>query len=547
MNDLVAVALVGTARHEGAGQIDPQHPAEALLAGISGKDREEMFLLRAGVRAVWEQCGLAPAEVAAVAPALPEDRPVAPEAFVPILQEAARLPAPGVLVEFLGALAKAGLLLPHTLLPSLLGAASREVRKSLLPVVGQRGRWLAQFNPQWQWVLSAAGVLPSEGRQRLEQVWLEGTLPDRCQALATLRQWVTAEGRRWLEETLPREKPEHRARLIGALAAGLEPADEPLLEKCLDDRSEQVRQAAAALLARLPGSALAGRMRHRAENLLNPSPKGGRRRLRLECRPPQTMAADGLRDGIPRTPPRGQGKQAAWTEAILAAVPPAFWCQKLSASPAELIQAIEEDDFADAVLAGWTRAAAALAPRDPESAPWLGALWDYWLNAAIRPKKLRSSLTINEFLEMLLRAMPCALAEEAMLGLVRQHLLDDSVPLHRLLESLPTPWSERFASEYLAAMTGAMAPTLKRRHEAARALQWIRSMAVAATAIPAAALAHAEELARMAASSPAAEPESPFFAKHLDDFAAIIRLRLRFYTELQGTGAAEASRSHSPS
>lgn len=527
MNDLASVALVGTARREGAAQIDPHHPAEALLAGLTGNDREDVFLLRAGVRAVCELAGFQAAEVPPLAPAPPEVRPVAPNSLVPLLREAISGWPEDVLVEFLGALDTAGYVLPPVLLPAILDIADPQVRKSLLPVVGQRGRWLAQLNPDWRWVLSAAETLGDAYRQHLERIWEEGTIADRCEALAALRRSDPAEARRWLQESLAREKPEHRARLVAALAAGLDPADEPFLEACLDDRSEQVRQTAAGLLARLPGSALARRMKQRAENLLVAPPRGGRSRFRVKCQPPQGIEAEGFRDGLPRKPPPGQGKQAAWIEAILAAVPPGWWCQKFAAAPAGLIQAIRDDPFADALLVGWTRAAIALAAEDPESWPWLGALWDFWLAALKRSPKRQKLAQIHGYLDGLLAAMPASLAEETLAHLVRERFLDDDVPVELLLAAVPVPWGESLALAYLEA------------GEALAGARRFDTLRLAARALPPALLGRAAELARFAPGGLSLKFHLPD-AEAWHEFAAVVSLRMRFYEELQRVGGAAA-------
>ncbi len=540
MNDLAPVALVGTARHEAAAEIDPHHPAEALLAGLTGNDREDMFLLRAGVRAVSELAGFQTAEVPPLAPALPEARPVAPDTLVPLLREAMSGQTVCVLVEFLGALKAAGYVLPPVLLPGLLDIADPQVRKSVVPVVGQRARWLAQLNPDWRWVLSAAETLGDAYRQHLERMWAEGTIADRCEALAALRQSDPAEARRWLQETLAGEKPVHRTRLVATLAAGLDPADEPLLEACLDDRSELVRQTAARLLACLPNSALVARMKRRAENLLVVSPRGGRKRFRLECQPPQAIEADGLRDGLPRTVPPAQGKQAVWTETILAAVPPGWWCQKFSAAPAELIQAIQDDPFAEAVLAGWTGAAIALAPRDPESGSWLGALWDFWLAGLKRSRKPHPFAQIRGYLENLLGAMPASQAEETLTGLVRECFLDDDVPVESLLAAVPVPWGESLASAYLEAVE----PLAGHWQLPPRLACRIDTLPLAARALPPALLGRAAELAGLERGGLAVKPHLPN-AEALDEFAAVVSLRRRFYAQLEQPGRAAAAASPS--
>ena len=75
----------------------------------------------------------------------------------------------------------------------------------------------------------------------------------------------------------------HRREFIQALATGLNPADEPLLEIALDDRNGEVAPRAADLLARLPHSRLSRELTERALRLLRFQPAGLLKRDRLEA------------------------------------------------------------------------------------------------------------------------------------------------------------------------------------------------------------------------------------------------------------------------
>src|SRR5260221_493653 len=69
-------------------------------------------------------------------------------------------------------------------------------------------------------------------------------------------------------------KPDHRPQFPGAPKPEFPPADEPLLEQALDDRASSVRAVAARLLTRIRESALAQRMRDRADAMLAAATKG---------------------------------------------------------------------------------------------------------------------------------------------------------------------------------------------------------------------------------------------------------------------------------
>src|SRR5690606_39859301 len=84
--------------------------------------------------------------------------------------------------------------------------------------------------------------------------------------------------------------------LLAALAEDLDPADEPLLEAALDDRRSEVRRTAAGLLALLPGSAFAGRMRERATRWLRVERTGDAVTVHVEL--PGELDESARRDGI---------------------------------------------------------------------------------------------------------------------------------------------------------------------------------------------------------------------------------------------------------
>jgi len=86
--------------------------------------------------------------------------------------------------------------------------------------------------------------------------------------LGQLRRSDPAQSRDLLQKTWIDDPADQRAEFVKLFIDGLSPTDEPLLESMLDDRSKQVRIAAADLLVRLPHSQLQQRMIARASSLL---------------------------------------------------------------------------------------------------------------------------------------------------------------------------------------------------------------------------------------------------------------------------------------
>jgi hypothetical protein len=143
---------------------------------------------------------------------------------------------------------------------------------------------------------------------------------------------------------------------VAALAAKLNMDDEPLLESALDDRSKEVRRAAAELLTGLPESRRAQRMLARALPLLAWIPAEKPRMLglrqgqpaRLEIALPDACDQPMIRDGIEPKPPADRqdlGQKAWWLFQILRTVPPAIWSRRFNIAPAELIEAAARGEW----------------------------------------------------------------------------------------------------------------------------------------------------------------------------------------------------------
>jgi hypothetical protein len=309
---LISIALLGTERRE------PPVLADPALAGLVGDGSAEDRLLSAAGslavvrRAGWRAPPAPPLPGPAPADVLPSCGAAAAYRLLLLLDDHRAL-----LPEWLRAVARRGRRAPAERLPDLLEAATtnQALRDEVEAVLGERGRWLAAQAPRWGW----AAPLPGTGDER-EAIWLTGTRPQRRRLFATLRRTRPADARQWLEHGLSREDGADRAWFVAALGEGLSPADEPLLESALDDRSQDVRAAAARLLARLPGSAFAHRMAERTVPLVRVE-GGGRLRVTL----PDDLDESAVRDGVIRMPSSGTGERAWWLHQLVASTPLSAW------------------------------------------------------------------------------------------------------------------------------------------------------------------------------------------------------------------------------
>ena len=328
-------------------QMALQQPATSSAAQV---------LRASAVAAVLERTGWVPGsqiqlKAPLIAPAMPapESHKAPDDAKLESLIEAVITEGPqDMLAPSFAFLDQAGQRLPHGLLVSALnqGRQSTELREWLLPVLGERGRWLATQNPQWAY---AAGVQETADP---EQIWQEGSVAQRVTLLGAERDTDPAKARARLEASLKELNAKERAPMVAALHAGLSMDDEPLLEKLLADRSKEVRENAAQLLTRLPDSAHSQRMTAWLQAMLSRDDKG-----EWQIEPPEQGNKDWERDGIAlQLPTYVKGERAWWLQQLVALAPIDFWRQALDKSPVQLWDWSRRSDWKSALRQGWLRA-----------------------------------------------------------------------------------------------------------------------------------------------------------------------------------------------
>ncbi|TMR96730.1 hypothetical protein EJK15_21750 [Nonomuraea basaltis] len=379
--------------------------ASAALVGTERRPYQGALLEDAAVEVARRRAGRRPIEVARPEPAPEEERSAvarrAAERLVRIMGgEHERL-----LPEWLAAAAETGRRVPPYVLPELLerGRRDRSIRVHLGVLAGQRGRWLAAQNPAWAYLLE----------EPTGETWELGGAADRLAHLRALRAADPAQARELLESTWERETPDDRAEFVEALADGLSMDDEPFLEEALDDRRREVRQAAANLLTRLPGSRLSRRMAERVRACLTIAGNV----IAIEA--PHECDKAMERDGVRPKPPRGLGERAWWLQQIIARAPLAVWGH----SPGRLLQMRIHDWDAD-VKTAWVRAA--VLQKDPE---WARAMfgWD----------------PIADLLE----SLPPDEQQELAADFVREHDLDSQLIM--VLGGVSSHWREGLATAVL--------------------------------------------------------------------------------------------------
>ncbi|WP_133271061.1 DUF5691 domain-containing protein [Hymenobacter radiodurans] len=346
---LLRIALLGTRQ---SGETVP-----AIPTGFTPADGpEQQLLLAAGTLALVQRAGfLAPTTpVAPPAPPPPEiGEPLGPrgtECFRALLASNRYV---AFRTTYWEQMAQHQRLVPPALLVAALNSADlrRHLPGALSAILGERGRWLAQQNPEWHPVL--AQVHPLQDRA----TWETGTLIDRRFFLHQLHQSDPEQARELLAATLPTERAATQAALLGELEHTVTAADEPLLETYLAAKSKEVRQTVVPLLVRLPHSVLVERLWQRAASLLTlKRPLIGRNKLEVTL--PEGWDKTWLADGIEQRDDRFEGgERAGWLGQLLTLLPPSRWTAHLQVSAEELLTLAEATEWARLLLQAWSRAA----------------------------------------------------------------------------------------------------------------------------------------------------------------------------------------------
>ncbi|GAB3240996.1 hypothetical protein GCM10027346_35880 [Hymenobacter seoulensis] len=348
-SQLLRIGLLGTRQ---SGESVP------LLPGITSPadSPEQQLLLVAGTLALLHKAGFQPPQTAVSVPApAPAESweplgPLGTELFRTLL-ETNRYGA--FRTDYWTRMGQHQRLVPPSLLVAALNTESFRLHLPgpLLAILGERGRWLAQQNPEWQ------ARLATEHPAEDPTTWETGTLPQRRFLLQNLRKSNPELARQLVAAALPTEPAATQAALLAELEHALTAADAPLLTSYLSSKSKEVRQTVVPLLVRLPESGLVERLWHRAIPLLTVKrPLVGRNKLVVAL--PEQWDKTWLTDGIElKTASFEGGERAGQLGQLLALIPPSRWVAHLQVSAEELLTLAEATDWRPLLLTAWARAA----------------------------------------------------------------------------------------------------------------------------------------------------------------------------------------------
>ena len=373
-HDLVTASLIGTERTVVPAVRIPGLPRGEDDAG----DPAAVLLDRAALVTAARRAGRRPDQAQPLPECENDPRPAVSPAAADRLARMLTGEYPGLLAEWLTVAVARGLRPPPQFLPALLDRARRDGRagSGLMRLVteagGPRARWLAGLNPDWAFVTAQAQAGPDAwrlgdtGQRRGYLTWMLSADADAARELIRNGWDAAAAGERTM--------------FLSVLAGQLGPADEPLLDAALDDRSQDVRAWAAYLLPTVTGSALGHRMAQRALSYvrIEPGACGPRLAITLPAERDDSMR----RDGIPPTPAAAGSPlpdRSRLLLEIVARTPLRTWTGAFGLAAAQLV-AMPAGDWAPLLFTGWARAAMAQRDRD-----WTAALITHAVAGQPRP------------------------------------------------------------------------------------------------------------------------------------------------------------------
>lgn len=494
MAELLKLAVIGTAQGNAEETAGTGTAVDALVARVPELSRERRVLLEAGGLAALRRA----AAVRQLGPAPPATAPrevstVAAPRLGSMLRAMFLGDHAEVLPEALLGLARAGLRLPEELLPLALDRVPAKQRALLLPVLGERGRWLAAARPGWAWACAgvSAEALPDDADER----WLTASASERLQLLRLARLVAPERARAWIADGWKDERAEQRLAWVEVLEAQLTDADVECLRTALADRSALVKVAAARLLWKLPNSEVAASVRERADGLFDFRPESGELVVEL---PPEKYEKSWTAEGIVEAPPSGVGRRQWWLTQLVAAVPPSRWTERFSCQPELLVRAAQAGEHAAALLDGWSSAALRFGVT-----AWAAPLWDAWLGCEAWGRLVEAPL--HALGQLLTR-------DEADVRFARLFEVEREL---RLLEACPVPWPPLVTRAFVAGLPGAT-------HA------WTQVLPTAALALPLAALAELQ----IERPAPSEDYFANQYARALERFEETIELRRRLAQEI---------------
>ncbi|WPP49037.1 DUF5691 domain-containing protein [Catalinimonas niigatensis] len=259
LDQLIKTVLLGTSRASADSIEWPQSVGEQLQKLIK-EDTESFLLQGAALMFSYQEAGqIFPRSSIAVKTAPEEQQKYCSKIASQLLQRILQDKSVNLIQQWLEACGASHQIVHPQHLPHLLNLGKNQVslRQSLQAVMGERGKWLSQMNPDWAYVLSTD-----------EQIWEEGKAEERKYLLQNLRKKDAQAALSLLQSSWKSESADLRAEFLTLLEVNLSADDLPFLEEALLDKSKKVKSTALNLLLLQKDSFIVQKIFHAASAML---------------------------------------------------------------------------------------------------------------------------------------------------------------------------------------------------------------------------------------------------------------------------------------
>ena len=344
-----------------------------------------------------------------------------------------------LLAEALARFNQIGYRLPHLLLPMALTQTSSDCRPAMALAVGEAWPLVGTVQPAvGMGGRDADRYLRRSTTRRRDDLGGGYAGSTRRGLDAACARLIPARAREWLADVWKREKVDARVAFLETFEVGLAAEDEESSTSRLAIGPNAYVKWRRRLLTSLPTSALAGRMRARAEAML--TLKSGA----FDVRPPTAVDADWERDGL--TEKVGQGRRGS--------APPGwrrFWVRSAIALGGAFRHDARGADRRDRWLEVACERRRGMDRRGGRfrEHTWAAPLWRCWLD--LSPKEMKQAHADRSELCGIVAPM---LAPTELEGFALEALTDpkkhDDFSLYEILDMLPRPWNAPVADAWIA-------------------------------------------------------------------------------------------------
>lgn len=245
-------ALLGTGNKtvESSEMLPEYMGMEELQPVLNTLDNEDRFLVVAALANNYRRCGVMPfRHVGNDLMAAPdEDLPYCSIEAIKTLNLVLEKDVVSLMELWLQLCREKGFIVKPEIITTLLEWATKNKKYGTLVIgcCGKRGEWLAMLNNDWEKLYK-----PQE-----EDVWQNGTINERKEALTAIRAVDAAKGREMLMATWDVENAVTRTELLKPMALNISDADLFWLNIAMNDKSQKVKDEVLRLMKQFPSSTI---------------------------------------------------------------------------------------------------------------------------------------------------------------------------------------------------------------------------------------------------------------------------------------------------